>query len=69
MPDQASWFPTLFEGINTRAVGRWRTEMARATSASSPRSRARSSRAGYPVDPGPSGDLTAEERWFRYQTS
>jgi len=27
VPDQASWFPTLFEGINTLAVGRWRREM------------------------------------------
>ena len=27
VPDQASWFPTLFEGINTRAVARWRREM------------------------------------------
>jgi hypothetical protein len=27
VPDQVSWFPTLFEGINTRAVGRWRREM------------------------------------------
>jgi sulfotransferase family protein len=25
--DQASWFPTLFEGINTKAVGRWEREM------------------------------------------
>jgi hypothetical protein len=25
--DQTSWFPTLFEGINTRSAGRWRTEM------------------------------------------
>jgi hypothetical protein len=26
--DQASWFPTLFEGVNTRAVGRWEREMS-----------------------------------------
>jgi hypothetical protein len=26
--DQTSWFPTLFDGINTTAVGRWRTEMS-----------------------------------------
>jgi hypothetical protein len=25
--DQASWFPTLFDGINTRAVARWEREM------------------------------------------
>ena len=28
--DQASWFPTIFEGISTDAVGRWRTRDARA---------------------------------------
>jgi hypothetical protein len=27
VPDQASWFPTLFDGINTKAVGRWEREM------------------------------------------
>ena len=26
--DQASWFPTLFDGINTGAVARWRREMS-----------------------------------------
>ena len=26
--DQASWFPTLFDGVNTRAVGRWQREMS-----------------------------------------
>jgi hypothetical protein len=26
--DQASWFPTLFDGINTTAVARWRREMS-----------------------------------------
>ena len=29
VPDQAAWFPTLFDGINTSAVGRWRREMSR----------------------------------------
>ena len=28
MPDQAAWFPTLFDGINTSAVGRWQREMS-----------------------------------------
>jgi sulfotransferase family protein len=27
--DQASWFPTLFDGINTKAVARWQREMSR----------------------------------------
>src|SRR5215218_9507008 len=26
--DQASWFPTIFEGINTAAVGRWQHDMS-----------------------------------------
>jgi hypothetical protein len=26
--DQKSWFPTLFEGINTKAVARWPREMS-----------------------------------------
>jgi hypothetical protein len=26
--DQASWFPTLFDGINTKAVARWPQEMS-----------------------------------------
>jgi len=29
VPDQAAWFPTLFDGINTSAVGRWQREMSR----------------------------------------
>ena len=29
VPDQAAWFPTLFDGINTSAVGRWKREMSR----------------------------------------
>jgi hypothetical protein len=28
VPDQAAWFPTLFDGINTSAVGRWQREMS-----------------------------------------
>jgi Sulfotransferase family len=26
--DQAAWFPTLWNGVNASAVGRWRTEMS-----------------------------------------
>jgi hypothetical protein len=29
VPEQAAWFPTLFDGISTSAVGRWRREMSR----------------------------------------
>ena len=28
VPDQASWFPTIFEGIGSDAVERWRREMS-----------------------------------------
>ena len=28
VPDQAAWFPNLFDGISTAAVGRWRHEMS-----------------------------------------
>jgi hypothetical protein len=28
LADQASWFPTLFDGINTDAVARWQREMS-----------------------------------------
>ncbi len=69
VPDQASWFPTIFEGITTGAVGRWRTEM-----------RERDQRIfaalageelgalGYDVGPGGVTDISPlQERWFHYQ--
>jgi hypothetical protein len=69
VPDQASWFPTIFEGITTGAVGRWRTEM-----------RPRDQRIfcalagdelralGYEVGPGGVTDISPlQERWFHLQ--
>ena len=50
VPDQVSWFPTLFEGINTKSVGRWQREMPprdRAIFASLARDEL--ARLGYPV--------------------
>jgi hypothetical protein len=68
VPDQAAWFPTLFDGINTSAVGRWRREMSR-------RDRrifaalagAELEQLGYEVETGPGPALSPrQERWFRY---
>jgi hypothetical protein len=68
VPDQAAWFPTLFDGINTSAVGRWRREMSRrdrrifASLAG-----AELEQLGYEVDTGPGPALSPrQERWFRY---
>jgi hypothetical protein len=66
VPDQAAWFPTLFDGINTSAVGRWRREMSR-------RDRrifaalagAELEQLGYEVDSDSAPPLSArEERWL-----
>ena len=66
--DQASWFPTLFDGINTVAVGRWEREMSRrdqrifATLAGD-----ELEQLGYPAAAGPAAEITPrQERWFRY---
>jgi hypothetical protein len=66
--DQAGWFPTLFEGINTDAVGRWEREMSRrdqrifAALAGD-----ELEQLGYAAAPGPAAQLSArQERWFRY---
>jgi hypothetical protein len=69
VPDQRSWFPTLFEGINTRAVDRWRTEMSRRDQRIfAALAGAELEALGYPVEPGPALALSPrQERWFRYQ--
>jgi Sulfotransferase family len=68
VPEQESWFPTIFDGVNTGAVDRWQREM-------SPRDQrlfaalagAELTRLGYDVaaetatDPSP-----LQQRWFRY---
>jgi hypothetical protein len=48
--DQASWFPTLFDGINTTAVARWQREMpARDQAVFASLARDELERLGYPV--------------------
>jgi hypothetical protein len=68
VPDQAAWFPTLFDGINTSAVGRWQREM-------SPRDQrifaalagAELEQLGYDVAPEDARPVSARQaRWFRY---
>jgi hypothetical protein len=67
VPDQVSWFPTLFEGINTQAVGRWRSEM-------SPRDQrvfgalagAELGRLGYEVAAEQTEPSPLQRRWFHY---
>jgi hypothetical protein len=67
--DQASWFPTIFEGITTGAVGRWRTEMsARDQRIFSALAGDELAAHGYEVGPGGVTDITPlQERWFNLQ--
>jgi hypothetical protein len=67
--DQASWFPTLFDGITTDAVGRWRREMSERDQALfASRAGEELSRMGYDVAPNGEVHLTErQERWFHYQ--
>jgi hypothetical protein len=67
VPDQASWFPTIFDGISTAAVGRWRREMSpRAQRVFAALAGDELARLGYEV-----GEAAApsprQERWFHYQ--
>jgi hypothetical protein len=68
VPDQAAWFPTLFDGINTSAVGRWRREMgARDRRIFAALAGDELAQLGYEVEPAPGPALTArQERMFRY---
>jgi hypothetical protein len=68
VPDQAAWFPTLFDGINTSAVGRWRREMgARDRRIFAALAGAELALHGYEVEPAAGLALSArQERWFRY---
>ena len=67
--DQVSWFPTLFDGINTSAVGRWRREMsARDQRVFAARAGAELERLGYDVAVDGDARITPlQERWFHYQ--
>jgi hypothetical protein len=68
VPDQAAWFPTLFEGINTQAIGRWRREMSRRDQRIfAALAGAELEQLGYEVGPGPAAEISPrEERWFHY---
>jgi hypothetical protein len=68
VPDQAAWFPTLFDGINTSAVGRWRREMgARDRRVFAELAGAELAQLGYEVDEDAGRPLTPrQERLFRY---
>ena len=69
VPDQASWFPTLFDGINTTAVGRWQREMSvRDQRVFAARAGAELERLGYDVATDGGLRLSPlQERWFHYQ--
>ena len=68
VPDQAAWFPTLFDGINTSAVGRWQHEMsARDQRIFAALAGAELAQLGYDVGAEAARPLSArQERWFRY---
>jgi hypothetical protein len=58
VPDQRSWFPTLFDGINTSAVGRWEREMpARDQAIFASLARDELAQLGYPVPTRPVSQL------------
>jgi hypothetical protein len=62
--DQTSWFPTLFEGVNTRSAGRWQTEMSeRDQRLFALHARAELEANGYPV---PEGTIAVSERRARW---
>jgi hypothetical protein len=69
VPDQASWFPTLFDGINTTAVARWEREMSlRDQRVFAAQAGAELARLGYRVAPDGGETITPlQERWFHYQ--
>jgi hypothetical protein len=68
VPEQASWFPTLFDGINTRAVGRWRREMsARDQRVFAALAGPELARLGYDVPSEPAlVPSPLQQRWFHY---
>jgi len=68
VPDQAAWFPTLFDGINTDAVGRWKREMsARDQRIFAAGAGAELARLGYEVTVDGDPRVTPlQARWFHY---
>ena len=66
--DQVDWFPTLFDGVNTRAVGRWRREMRlRDRHVFEALAGEELAALGYPVAGAPAVALSPlRERWYRH---
>jgi hypothetical protein len=66
--DQTAWFPTLFDGINTDAVGRWKREMsARDQRIFAAGAGAELARLGYEVTVDGDPRVTPlQARWFHY---
>jgi hypothetical protein len=66
--DQASWFPTLFDGINTTAVGRWEREMSvRDQRVFAARAGDELARLGYDVEMDGDARITPlQARWFHH---
>jgi hypothetical protein len=67
--DQTSWFPTLFDGINTTAVARWEREMSeRDQRVFAAQAGAELARHGYDVASDRLHHVTPlQERWYRCQ--
>lgn len=66
--EQASWFPTLFDGVNTRSVGRWRREMGvRDQAVFASLAGAELARLGYPVPLAPVGGPRPLARWWYHR--
>ena len=62
VPDQTSWFPTLFDGINTKSVGRWEREMpVRDQAVFAALAHGELARLGYPVPHRPLPPPTARQ--------
>jgi hypothetical protein len=68
VPEQASWFPTIFDGISTGAVGRWRHEMSqRDQRLFAALAGPELARLGYDVAAEPAaGPSPLLQRWFHY---
>jgi len=68
VPEQRSWFPTLFDGINTGAVDRWRREMpARDQRVFAALAGPELARHGYHVAASPALELSRLQQWrFHY---
>ena len=63
--EQSAWFPTLFEGVNTRSAGRWRSEMSdRDQRRFAVHARAELESLGYPAPRGAIAVSARRARWY-----